>query len=86
MINSEINNLINNINELEKLKVNILKYLNEFIELNRNEIIFYKNIYSTFLFKENQKNLNCNVIENLKILEKILNSGQFQELKTRKKS
>ena len=83
-INSEINYLINNINELEKLKVSILKYLNEFIELNKNEIIFYKNIYSTFLFEENQKNLNCNVIENLKTLkikfsnkcvEKILNSG-----------
>ena len=83
-INSEINNLINKIEELEKIKIDIVKYLNEFIELNKNEIIFYQNIYSTFIFEENQKNLNCNVIENLKTIkikfsnkciEKILNSG-----------
>ena len=84
IINKEINCLENNINQLEEFKYKFINYLNEYIELNKVELLFYKNIFSTYLYEEKMKNLNCHIIQNLKELkikfsnkcnEKILKQG-----------
>ena len=78
----EMKNLEIKINNLDILKQNIISQINKLKETSELELKLIKILLYTYQYEENQKNLNFNIIQNLKnikktfkIYEKIYNEG-----------
>ena len=72
-LEEEIKNIEIKINNLDIIKDKIINEINKLKELSELEIKFIKILLYTYQYEEKQKNINYNIIQNLKNLKKYLN-------------
>ena len=77
-LEDEINNMEKKINNLDDIKNDIIKEIDKLKELSELEMKFFKTVLNTYEYEENQKNLNYNIIQNLKNIEEILKSNEIE--------
>ena len=76
-LNEEIKNMELKIINLDKIKEEIINKIEYFKKSSELEMKFIKILLSAYEYEENQKNLNFNIIQNLKNFERIFKSNKI---------
>jgi len=74
----EMNNIENRIKDLDKIKEKIVSEINKLKESTKLEMELINILIKTYDYEETQKNLNYNVILNMKKIDKIFKSNKIK--------
>ena len=77
-LQEEMNNIKNRIKDLDKIKENIVSEINKIKESTKKEMELINILINSFEYVESQKNLNYNVIQNLKNIDKVFKANKIK--------
>ena len=77
-LKEEMNNIENKIKNLDIIKENIVKEISKLKESTKMEMKLINILIKSFEYEESQNNLNYNVIQNLKNIDKVFKSNKIK--------
>jgi len=77
-LKEEMDNIVNKIKDLDIIKENIVSEINKLKESTKFEMELIKILIKSYEYEESQKNLNYNVIQNLKNIDMVFKSNKIK--------